>query len=122
MEEKISGLSNHHVKMLVMIVLSRGRGIKCCTNLSDILDSSIGKETQYVVQKYIENPLIIENRKFDIRIWVLVEDFCPPKIWFYNPFYVRFCLEEYNPTQLKNRYAHLTNNSVQKYNKRVNAK
>jgi hypothetical protein len=35
------------------IVLSRGRGIKCLSELPDILDYSLGKETQYVVQKYI---------------------------------------------------------------------
>ena len=34
-------------------VLSRGRGIKCLSDLTDILDYSLGKETQYVVQKYI---------------------------------------------------------------------
>ena len=53
------------------------------SELSDILDYGLGKETQYVVQKYIENPLLINKRKFDIRQWVIVEDYCPPRIWFY---------------------------------------
>ena len=65
------------------IVLSRGRGIKCMSEFNDILDYGLGKETQYVVQKYILNPLIINKRKFDIRQWVIVEDYSPPKIWFY---------------------------------------
>lgn len=63
--------------------------------------------------------MIIGRRKFDIRIWVVVEDFNPPRIWFYDQFYVRFCLEDYNPDKLKNKYAHLTNNSIQKYNSKV---
>ena len=71
------------------------------------------------MQKYIENPLIINRRKFDIRVWVIVQDYSPPKIWFYNQFYLRFCLEDYNTDLLKNRYSHLTNNSVQKYNNKV---
>ena len=66
------------------IVLSRGRGIKCLSELNDVLDYSLGKETQYVVQKYIENPLLVNRRKFDIRQWVIVEDYNPPKIWFYT--------------------------------------
>jgi tubulin monoglycylase TTLL3/8 len=76
----------------VYLVLSRGRGIRCLSNLTDILDGCLGKEIQYVVQKYIENPLIINKRKFDIRVWVVVEDYNPPKVWFYNQFYIRFCL------------------------------
>ena len=57
---------------LIYLVLSRGRGINCLSELPDILDYSLGKETQYVVQKYIENPLIINRKKFDIRQWVIV--------------------------------------------------
>lgn len=48
------------------------------------MNYALGKDTQYVVQKYIENPLIINKKKFDIRLWVIVEDYNPPKIWIYG--------------------------------------
>ena len=44
----------------------------------------------WVVQKYIENPLIILNRKFDIRVWVVVSSWNPLKVHYYNKPYVRF--------------------------------
>jgi tubulin monoglycylase TTLL3/8 len=43
--------------------LSRGRGIKCVDNLSAILIQIKSGSNQFVIQKYIENPLIIMNRK-----------------------------------------------------------
>ncbi len=46
---------------------SRGRGIVLYRNLVQILDLCKQKETQYICQKYIENTLIVKNRKFDIR-------------------------------------------------------
>jgi len=43
--------------------LSRGRGIQCFRNLIEIQDYVKGKEAQWVVQKYMENPLIVHKRK-----------------------------------------------------------
>lgn len=45
--------------------LSRGRGIATYNNLVEILDHVESKESQWVVQKYIENPLLMKNRKVD---------------------------------------------------------
>lgn len=42
--------------------LSRGRGIVCTNKLNGIL-ASIKESNQFIVQKYIENPMIILNRK-----------------------------------------------------------
>lgn len=97
--------------------LSRGRGIDVFNQLCEILDYGRGKETQWVVQKYIENPLIVCERKFDIRVWVLVSDNDPLTIWFWNRPYVRFPAADYDDTNLNDRYVHLTNNSVAKNSK-----
>ncbi|CAG9316971.1 TTLL8_3 [Blepharisma stoltei] len=93
--------------------LSRGRGINCYNNLSDI-QNHIQKEGGWVVQKYIENPKLILRKKFDIRQWVLVTCWNPLTVWFYERCYLRFGVEDFTFDDLSNNYVHLTNNSIQK--------
>ena len=97
--------------------LSRGRGIACFNSLVQLLDY-LRKAGQWVVQKYIENPLLILNKKFDIRQWVLVTDFNPLTIWFYESCYLRFGVEDFDMSNLQNRFIHLTNNSVVKHSEK----
>eukprot|EP00644_Phytophthora_capsici_P008687 jgi/Phyca11/7601/fgenesh1_pm.PHYCAscaffold_20_\ len=98
--------------------MSRGRGIRVFNDLDQLLeyvDVENHKECQWVAQKYIENPLLLCKRKFDIRQWVLVTGWDPLTVWFNDDCYLRFSSEEYSMEDLSDQYVHLTNNSIQKY-------
>lgn len=74
----------------------------------------------WVTQKYIESPLIIKQKKFDIRQWVTVTSWKPKlEIWFYNVNYLRFTSDNYDPNQLNNKFANLTNATINKENIKV---
>ena len=76
---------------------SRGRGIEIHTDLEDLLKSIlVSADTMWVAQKYIERPLIIIGKKFDIRVWVLVTSVEPLTIWMFIKPYLRFTSEDYD--------------------------
>lgn len=113
---RINGQKN--IWILKPNFLSRGRGIRLFDQFGKIMDYILSKEQGYVIQKYLENPLLINKKKFDIRQWVLVQDFNPPRVWFFDECYVRFSATDYNENDICNIFIHLTNNSIQKYNKK----
>ena len=99
--------------------LSRGRGVHCIDQLNDIL-SNVKPCNQTIIQKYIENPLIINGRKFDIRQWVLVTDLNPLTVWIFETPYVRFGAENYHIDDFKNIFSQLTGNSIAKHSDKFN--
>ena len=74
------------------------------------------EQKTFVIQKYIESPFLIHKRKFDIRVWVLIASVEPLKLWMYDEPYLRFTSEDYDPTQIENKFMHLTNASISKEN------
>ncbi|OMJ67162.1 hypothetical protein SteCoe_35753 [Stentor coeruleus] len=92
---------------------SQGKGIFLVSSPNDI-----PLNTACVVSKYISNPLLINELKFDIRIYVLVSSFDPLRIYIYDEGLARFASEIYNPVNINNRFSHLTNYSVNKKNEK----
>ena len=80
---------------------------------------SITNTEPAVVQEYINNPLLLDGLKFDLRLYVLVPSFDPLEAYISSCGLVRFCTAPYEaPTvdNLSNDYIHLTNYAVNKNN------
>lgn len=58
----------------------------------------------------------LNNKKFDIRQWVLVKSFNPLKIYMYQKCYLRICSSTYDLKDIKQLSRHLTNFSLNKQN------
>ncbi|KAF4754602.1 Tubulin tyrosine ligase-like, member, partial [Perkinsus olseni] len=102
---------------------SRGRGIQMMRCLHEILSrcgcsdgsAAAADIEQWVVQKYVERPLLIMGYKFDIRVWVLVTDWNPLSVWIWQRPYIRFASEKYDATlRCDDKFVHMVNNSIVK--------
>ena len=108
----------HNIWIIKPSNLSRGRSIQCINSLNQINNISSNINNYFVIQKYIENPMIIYKRKFDIRQWVLVTHLNPLTLWMWEEPYLRFSAEDYDIDNFSNIYSHLTNNSIAKYSEK----
>lgn len=99
---------------------SQGVGIKIFSSVKDVENwvRNFQSKSIWVIQKYLEYPLLYSKRKFDIRVYILVlPEFSNPKKlrhFLFNGGFLRLTSEEYKlkPNDI-NLYTHLTNVSVQ---------
>ncbi|GFR49659.1 hypothetical protein Agub_g11802, partial [Astrephomene gubernaculifera] len=54
----------------------------------------------YLAQQYITRPLLIDGRKFGVRVWVLVSDVAPLRLYMYGRGLVLFSSHRYDMEQL----------------------
>lgn len=101
---------------------NRGHGIRVASEISEIeqiLNSGEkhvnGSHKTYIVQQYMDRPLLYNKRKFDIRCYMLITSINGyMKGYWYPDGYIRTCSKEFNLKNLANKMVHLTNDAVQK--------
>ncbi|XP_035467217.2 tubulin polyglutamylase TTLL5 isoform X2 [Scophthalmus maximus] len=93
------------------VASSRGRGIYLVSN-----PNQISMDENILVSRYINNPLLIDEFKFDVRLYVLVTSYDPLIVYVYEEGLARFATVKYDRTSksIKNTFMHLTNYSVNK--------
>ncbi len=93
--------------------MARGTGIKVVNKWNQI-----PKNSPLIVQRYIAKPHLINDTKYDLRIYVLMTSVNPLKIFLYDEGLVRFASNKYatNSSSLSDVYMHLTNYSINKNN------
>ncbi|MDR3581698.1 MAG: hypothetical protein P4L67_00280 [Candidatus Pacebacteria bacterium] len=95
--------------------MNQGRGIEIFKNdlagMKKFIESK-QQNSYWVVQKYIERPLLYNGRKFDIRMWAVMT--WKGELFYYRYGYVRTSSDFYS-LDSKLNYVHLTNNCLQQF-------
>ena len=78
--------------------------------------SQIPKCRPLIVQKYVAKPHLINDTKYDLRIYVLLTSLSPLRIFLYDDGLVRFASNAYSSdaNSLSDVFTHLTNYSINK--------
>jgi tubulin polyglutamylase TTLL6/13 len=93
----------------------QGRGIFLTRNIEDLTPFD-----HYVVQRYLHRPFLIDELKFDLRIYVFVCGIDPLRVYMYNEGLCRLATVKYEQpcgNNLSNLCMHLTNYAINKNNK-----
>ena len=91
-----------------------GDGITIHSNLTFFYKeyATCSKQSKYIVQEYVSNPLLLNNRKFDIRAYMLIAKTSPHYLVFYHEGQLRLSSKEFD-IHGNRRDVHLTNTHLQ---------
>ena len=76
-----------------------------------------------MAQTYIDNPLLVDKLKFDLRLYVLLFGIQPLRIYLFDDGLARFATDDYQSaaTHDDNLFMHLTNYAINKESKKFQA-
>ena len=101
--------------------LSRGRGVHLLKGEEEFKylikkSKTLAMPPLILISRYIDKPHLINKKKYDLRIYVLIVSFSPLRIYLYNNGLTRFATEDYKHGDYDNVFIHLTNYSINKNN------
>ena len=112
-----SKMKNKHDKSKFLWIIkpcasSCGKGIKVVSH--DKALSLCKEKKKLIVQRYLGDPYLINNKKFDLRMYVLVTGADPLRVYVHEEGLTRISTRDYSLKNIKDRFAHLTNYSINK--------
>ncbi|KAK3102681.1 hypothetical protein FSP39_013107 [Pinctada imbricata] len=92
---------------------ARGIGIKVIHKWNQI-----PRKRPVIVQRYLARPYLINDSKFDMRIYVYVSSYDPLRVYVFEDGLARFASCKYSSSMknISNKFMHLTNYSINKKN------
>jgi hypothetical protein len=90
---------------------SRGRGVRV---LKDV--TSVPRETKWMVQEYVAKPHTMKQRKYVLRLYVLISSIAPLRVYLYHQGFAKLASAPYDIDDIENRYSHLTNPDINALN------
>ena len=82
----------------------KGNGISVHHDIEAVIEAA--GEEEMVVMKYIENPLLSEGRKVDVRVWSIYTGWNPLTVWTFDDTFFKRANSEYDPDS-EDRQAHV---------------
>jgi hypothetical protein len=112
------GMSKKQAWILKPAGSSQGRGVFIITRISQLPSEGAGAnhDDNWVVERYINNPLLFDGKKFDLRLYVCVTSFHPLRIYIHEEGLVRLATEPYTNDNYSESFVHLTNYAINKKN------
>lgn len=93
---------------------SRGRGIEVVTDIEQVPSTD-----RWMVQQYLADPDLINDRKYVLRLYVLITSIDPLQVYLYREGFAKLASEPFSSDDLDNPYAHLTNPDINIHNDKV---
>jgi len=90
---------------------ARGKGIQLVGDPADV-----PLESSWMVQEYLENPHTMHDRKYVLRLYVLVSSVSPFRVYLYRQGFAKLASAPYNEENANNPYSYLTNPDVNALN------
>jgi tubulin polyglutamylase TTLL1 len=109
---------------------AQGKGIFIINRLSQIKKwasqrwQNLSVKEAYIISRYIDQPLLLGGKKFDLRMFFLVTSYRPLRCYSYDEGFARVCNVKYvnDSENLDNMFVHLTNVAIQKHGDEYNEK